>query len=141
MLTHGGSYLGCGVRNGITDRSDDFGLNSGWDTEGGCDEFPQGLARCPGLTSHETDTRRIVLVAGIHRGGEDIVRRCQMNVGTLGIQQCDVFRVAVGVTDSVGQQQQGRELAKGLYLVIARNMITDCLGYTFPSGIVLCSGT
>lgn len=78
--------------------------------------------------------------ARIHAGGEHVVGGRQVHVSPAGVEQGQVFGVAVGVAQRVGQQQGGGQLTKSFKPLRAGHMVAHGLGDAFPGGVVLGGG-
>ena len=63
-----------------------------------------------------------------------------MHIGPAGVEQGDVFGVAIGVAQRVGQQQGGDELAVGSQPLRAGHVVAHGFGDALPSGVVLGGG-
>jgi hypothetical protein len=104
-----GAHVGHGVADGLHHVL----LLLGLDAKGGGDELLQVFAGRPGAFAHEFDGGRVVLKAWVHAGGEHVVGGREVHIGPAGVEQRQVFGVAIGVAQGVGQQQGGGQLAKG----------------------------
>jgi hypothetical protein len=83
-----------GLRNRLADGFENGGLFPGRDAEGYGDEFPRFL---PGVQVFCPEMRFLagVLIAGVHTGGQKVIGRRKMRVGSRGVEQGEVFRMAI----------------------------------------------
>src|ERR1700722_887001 len=121
----------------VADRFQDERLLSGWNAEGAGHKLHEVLARCPCLFAKKSNSRRIVLVTRVDTRREEIVSRRKMSVGTRAIEQSNVLCMTIGITQSIGEQQDCSQLPECLVLPATRYVIPHSTRNSFPGRLIL----
>ncbi len=91
------------------------------------------FSRSASLLAHKGNAQSLVLIARVDHSGQEIVDWQEAHIGLAGVEECQIFRIAVRIVQGIGQEQHEGELTKSLELGRI-SFITD-LVYTRPSAI------